>query len=61
MGRRKIVEIYVEEDEIEKKVFFDVERCEDSMVANATMKMLLNTFRKFKGNDVDVTYEGRED
>ena len=61
MERRKIVEIYIEEDIENEKIYFDVERVEDSKVANATMKMLLNTFSKFKGNDVDVTYEGRED
>lgn len=61
MERRKIVEIYIEEDVENEKVFFDVERVEDSKIANATMKMLLNTFRSFKGNDIDVTYEGSED
>lgn len=61
MGRRKIIEIYVEENEKEGKTYFDVERCENSMTANAVMKMLLNTFRQFKGEAVDITYEGSED
>lgn len=60
MERRKIIEIYVEENEEEEKTYFDVERCENSMAANAVMKMLLNTFRQFKGHDVDITYEGSE-
>lgn len=61
MERRKIVEIYAEENEEEGITYFDTERCENSMTANAVMKMLLNTFRQFEGEEVEVKYEGRED
>ena len=57
MERRKIIEIYATEDLDKGEVNFEVERFEDSMVSNAMMKMLLETFNKNNPDGTKVNYE----
>lgn len=59
MERRKIIEIYVEEKPEQDAVSFDFERCEDSEVANNTMKMLIMVLSKYKReeDDIEVDFE----
>lgn len=57
MERRKIVEIYATEDLDSREVNFEVERCEDSMISNAMMKMLYETFNTKNPDGTKVNYE----
>lgn len=57
MERRKVIEIYATEDFEKGEVNFEVERMEDTLVSNAMMKMLLETFNKNNPNGTKVTYE----
>lgn len=52
MSKRKIIEIYITENEEENSVSFDIEKTEDSEIADNTMKMLLYVFASYK-NDKD--------
>lgn len=53
--KRKIIEIFVTEDDENDEVHYDFERCEDTEIANATMKGLLMIFSNYK--DIDDTLE----
>lgn len=57
--KRKIIEIYVTKNNEEDSISFDVEKTEDSDIANYTMKMLLHTFAQYKDEDdeLEVQYE----
>lgn len=57
MERRKVIEIYATEDLEKGEVNFEVERCEDTMVSNAMMKMLYETFNRNNPNGTKVNYE----
>ena len=57
MERRKVIEIYATEDLEKGEVNFEVERCEDSMISNAMMKMLLETFNRNNPEGTKVSYE----
>lgn len=63
-NRRKIIEIYITKDETDDSISFDFDKVDDSDIANATMKMLLNTFTKYSNQnecEIEVTYsEGEE-
>lgn len=50
-NKRKIIEIYVTENEEEDITSFEFERIEDSDIANSTMKMLAYMFSKYKNKD----------
>ena len=61
--KRKIIEIYVTENEEDNTVTFDFERCEDTEIANATMKrllMMIDVNRENFGieNDIEADFEG---
>ena len=60
--KRKIIEIYVEEDKENEVVSYCFERCEDSEVANATMKALLMIFNNYKDVEdiIEAEYEESE-
>ncbi|MBQ9657631.1 MAG: hypothetical protein IJV31_02550 [Clostridia bacterium] len=50
-NKRKIIEIYVTENEEEDTTSFEFEKIENSDVANSTMKMLVYMFSKYKHED----------
>ena len=52
--KRKIIEIYVEENKENDEVSFDFERIEDTEIANSTMKMLLQVLSCFKNEDDEI-------
>lgn len=57
--KRKIIEIYVTENEETDSVSFEFEKMEDTEVANATMKGLLMIFANYKDDEdeLEVEYE----
>lgn len=57
--RRKIIEIYITENEKEDSISFDVEKLEDSEIANYTMKMLMMMFSAYKkeGDNMELEFE----
>ena len=55
--KRKIIEVYITENEEEGNVSFEFLKTEDSEVANDTMKLLINMLTFYKG-DEDDAYEG---
>lgn len=57
--KRKIIEIYVTENEKENTISFDIEATEKTEVATNTMKMLLKMFSSFKDDDdiIEVEYK----
>ncbi len=56
-NKRKVIEIYVTENEQEETTSFEFEKVEDSDVANSTMKMLLYMFSKFKHEEDTLEVE----
>ncbi len=58
--RRKIIEIYVTENEDKDTTSFEFEKIEDSDVANSTMKMLAYMFSMYKREDECLTLYGDE-
>ena len=57
-NKRKIIEIYVTENEEEDTTSFEFERIEDSDIANSTMKMLAYMFSKYKNKDDNLEIYG---
>lgn len=57
MERKKVIEIYATEDLDKGEVNFEVEKCEDTMIANAMMTMLYETFNRNNPNGTKVSYE----
>lgn len=60
--KRKIIEIYVIENKEEDIATFEFERCEDTEIANTTMKGLLMMFDKYKKdlnieNEIEAEFE----
>ena len=58
--KRKIIEIYVTEDEEDDTVSFNFERCENTEIANETMKGLCMMFAKWKDEEDKLEIEGEE-
>ena len=52
--RRKIIEIYVTENEEEDSISFEFERCEDSEIANDTMKGLCMMVASWKDKEDEL-------
>ena len=42
--KRKVIEIFLTDDNENDELFIDVERCEDSEIANSLMKRILHCF-----------------
>lgn len=57
MEERKIIEIYVEEKPEDDAVSFEFKRCEDTEVANNTMKMLMMVLNKYKKEEDEIEVE----
>lgn len=57
--KRKIIEIYITENKEEDSVCFDVEKVENTEIADYTMKMLLHCFSQYQKEDdeLEVEYE----
>lgn len=58
--KRKIIEIYVTENEEDDTVSFNFERCEDTEIANETMKGLCMMFAKWKDEEDKLEKEREE-
>lgn len=57
-NKRKIIEIYVTENEKEDTATFDLEKVEDSKIANIMMGSLVMMFgNQCKGDELEVEYE----
>lgn len=64
--KRKIIEIYVTENEEKDSASFEFEKCEDTEIANYTMKgllMMLNEYRNYWGieDEIETEFETEED
>ena len=55
--KRKIIEIYATENKEEDSISFDIEKIEDSDVANYTMTMLLKAFSIHKSDNESLEIE----
>ena len=55
--KRKIIEIYVEEKTEDDAVSFEFVKCEDTEVADNTMKMLMMVLSKYKREEDDIEVE----
>ena len=57
--KQKIIEIYVEENPEEDSISFEVKNCENTEIANNTMKMLMFAFNSYKKpeDEMEVEYE----
>lgn len=60
-NKRKIIEIYVTENEEEDTISFEFEKVEDSEVANSTMKGILNIFVALKDAEDELTVRCSKD
>ena len=57
-NKRKIIEIYVTENEEEDTISFEFEKIENTDTANSTMKMLLEMFSLYKNKDDSLEVYG---
>lgn len=57
-NKRKIIEIYVTENEEEDSISFEFEKIENTDTANSTMKMLLEMFSLYKNKDDSLEVYG---
>lgn len=55
--KRKIIEIYVEEKTEEDSISFEFEKCENTEVADNTMKMLMYILSKYKRAEDEIEAE----
>lgn len=57
--KRKIIEIYVTENEEEDSISFEFEKVEDTEIANETIKGLMMIFATYKDeeDELEVHYE----
>lgn len=62
MNKRKIIEIYVEENEEEDTCTFSFEKCENSTVADYTLTGLATTFYTWaeESEEMEVTFEAEK-
>lgn len=51
--KRKIIEVYITENDEENTVSFEFEKKEDTEIANSTMKALLMMFSNLKSDDLE--------
>lgn len=59
--KRKIIEIYVEEKPEEDSISFEFKKCENTEIADSTMKMLLFMLGKYKNpeDELEVQLEDK--
>ena len=55
--KRKIIEIYVEEKTEEDSISFEFKKCENTEVADNTMKMLMYILSKYKCAEDEIEAE----
>lgn len=55
--KRKIIEVYITENDEENTVSFEFEKKEDTEIANSTMKALLMMFSNLKSDGLEVEQE----
>lgn len=55
--KRKIIEVYITENDEENTVSFNFQKTEDSEIANSTMKALLMVFSNLKEDGLEVEHE----
>lgn len=55
--KRKIIEVYITENDEENTVSFEFEKTEDTEIANSTMKALLLMFSNLKLEKLEVEHE----
>ena len=56
-NKRKIIEIYVTNNDKENITSFEFIKTENSELANSTLKGLLMIFEQFKDSDVEIEVE----
>lgn len=56
-NKRKIIEIYVTDNDKENTISFEFIRTENSELANSTLKGLLMIFEQFKDPDIEMEVE----
>jgi len=55
--KRKIIEVYITENDEENTVSFEFEKKEDTEIANSTMKASLMMFSNLKSDGLEVEQE----
>jgi len=55
--KRKIIEVYITENDEENTVSFEFKKKEDTEIANSTMKALLMMFSNLKSDGLEVEQE----
>lgn len=56
-NKRKIIEIYVTNNDKENTTSFEFIKTENSELANSTLKGLLMIFEQFKDSDIEIEVE----
>lgn len=55
--KRKIIEVYITENDEENTVSFEFKKTEETEIANSTMKALLMVFSNLKSDGLEVEHE----